>query len=107
MHRVMYELTNGEIPEGIHVLHKCDVRCCGNPDHLFLGTNLENIRDSQAKGRKSIGSRHAGSKLTESQVADILKDIRSQRALAKLYGVGQSTIWNIKKRNVWKGVPCD
>jgi len=50
-HRSMWELTNGPIPDGLWVLHRCDVRICCNPDHLFLGTPLDNMRDMHAKGR--------------------------------------------------------
>ena len=51
VHRVTWELTHGPIPKGVFVLHHCDVRPCANPDHLFLGTNTDNMRDMNAKGR--------------------------------------------------------
>ena len=53
VHRVMWELTNGPIPKGIFVLHKCDITECANPDHLFLGTHTDNMKDMINKGRKS------------------------------------------------------
>jgi hypothetical protein len=55
-HRAMWEAANGAIPQGKYVLHRCDNRCCINPDHLFLGTHLDNIRDMQAKNRHRGGS---------------------------------------------------
>ena len=53
VHRVMWELTNGSIPKGIFVLHKCDITECANPDHLFLGTHTDNMKDMIQKGRRS------------------------------------------------------
>ncbi len=50
-HRVAWALTHGPIPDGLQVLHRCDVPLCVNPDHLFLGTQLDNIADAMAKGR--------------------------------------------------------
>ena len=54
-HRVAWELANGPILNGLHVLHHCDNPLCCNPDHLFLGTNLDNIADKTAKGRAFNG----------------------------------------------------
>jgi len=50
-HRVSWQISNGPIPEGLHVLHQCDVTCCVNPDHLFLGNHSDNMQDKERKGR--------------------------------------------------------
>jgi hypothetical protein len=56
-HRVAWMLANGDLPEGCHVLHRCDTPSCVNPRHLFLGTNYENVQDKVAKGRQAVRAR--------------------------------------------------
>lgn len=103
-HRVAYQLYVGEIPEGLCVLHHCDNPACCRPDHLFLGTNNDNVRDRMNKGRGAIGEKHGMAKLTEEQV----KTIRSKRSegahatdLAKQFGVAQRTISKIVLYQKW------
>jgi len=106
-HRVAYELRIGPIPKGLCVLHKCDIRRCINPDHLFLGTLGENNTDRERKGRSDDrrGERNPCSKLTADTVRRIRKahatGTRPQRLIAETFGVTQSHVSAIILRQVW------
>ena len=108
-HRIAWALTFGQVPDGLHVLHRCDNPPCCNPAHLFLGTNLDNIKDKVSKRRATApaGSQSPNAKLTEDDVIDI-RTVRafgaSYGALAKAYGVARCTIINIVLRRAWKHV---
>ena len=105
-HRVAHELYVGAIPLGLHVLHKCDNRRCVNPDHLFLGTHQDNMRDRNQKGRQAhnVGETGGGSKLTRQKILQIKADSRSQRAISMDYGVSQGLISFIKLGKRWAHV---
>lgn len=106
-HRLCVEIKTGSvIPRNLDVCHKCDVRCCVNPDHLFVGTRSENVQDCIRKGRlrrgpPAQGARHGKAKLTESAVLSIRSDKRGQYAIAQSYGVSQSCISLIKLCKNW------
>jgi hypothetical protein len=104
-HRFSYRAFVGEIPNALHVLHKCDVRGCVNPDHLFLGTNVDNIKDRSAKGRSAKGDRSPQAKLCRSQVLEIRKAYSAgnvtQKDIANAYGVSRSLVSAIVRREVW------
>jgi hypothetical protein len=103
-HRVAWVLYRGEIPDGLCVLHHCDVRLCVNPDHLFLGTKKENTHDAMQKGRLAFGERNGSSKLRKSQVQDILASKGTHTALAKTFGVSTAQIHNIRSGKHWNRV---
>ena len=107
-HRVSYELHVGPIPDGLHVLHKCDTPPCVNPAHLFLGTHTENMADMVAKGRchpgMVRGEGHGRSKLTEAGVRKIRAALRAgirPSAIAREYPVGSAMIRRIKHGLAW------
>ena len=103
--RIAWELTHGPIPSGAHVLHRCDVRDCCNPAHLFLGSNLDNIADRTAKRRSASGAANGGAKLTPFQVAQaraLLAEGRSQTDVGLLLGVSQRTISLIALGRTWR-----
>ena len=106
-HRVSYELTHGPIPDGMFVCHRCDNRGCVNPDHLFLGTQADNLRDMREKGRAApvVGEAHGAARLTEADVLAIRADTRTQAAIAADYGVTQPLVNKIKRRKTWAHVP--
>jgi hypothetical protein len=112
VHRIAYELFAGEIPVGLHVCHRCDCRPCCNPEHLFLGTDMDNQRDSQMKGRNKIpppcpGSLNGFSKLTESSVAAIKSMLDAGGRLvdiARKFCVHRCTIGDIKYGRRWRHV---
>lgn len=87
------------------VCHSCDNPSCCNPEHLFLGTALDNKADCVSKGRHVKGSSvFWKAKLTEDDVLTIRADNRTSYAVAEQYGVSATLVQQIRKRNVWKHV---
>ena len=126
-HRVSWMMNKGEIPDGLWVLHKCDVRACVNPDHLFLGTVQDNTRDMLSKGRSAHqkdpegfsalmseatkgvntwirGENSPTAKLTFRKVRE-LRRLRANGtrcvALAERYGIHLSTVYQIISGKTW------
>lgn len=112
-HRITYRHFCGEIPSGMFVCHRCDVPSCCNPDHLFLGTNQDNVRDMISKGRNSppprnshvVGSVHPKSKFSEEQVRAMRSEHQAGKSvyrLAKETGVAQVTMQRIIRGERYK-----
>lgn len=99
-HRVTYQHYRGEIPDGLFVLHRCDNRQCCSPEHLFLGTALDNSLDMVAKGRFSTPS----AKVTEDQVREIRESMLPSTAIAEKYNLKPRQIRRIRDRSRWKHV---
>ena len=106
-HRLIYELFVGPINDK-HVLHRCDNPQCVNPEHLFLGTHQENMRDMAAKGRAVCGSKHKDAKLKPEQVIEIRKLYaeggHTTRSLGAKYGINNRHICNIVRGKKWKTI---
>jgi hypothetical protein len=96
-HRFSYEYFIGKVPDGYSVCHRCDNTLCVNPEHLFVGTTQDNLRDMWQKER----AKH--NKLTNQQVLEIYFNRKGQpaSALAKEFGVTPTTIYNIKTQKAW------
>ena len=124
-HRVSWELRVGPIPEGMQVLHRCDDPRCVRPDHLFLGTQADAIAEAKVKHRarsatgdrngrrtqperRPRGGRSKTARLDEAQVREIralaARDDVSQRAIARRFGIGRSTVRGIVAWMWWKYV---
>lgn len=108
-HRIAFRAFRHEIPDGLNVLHRCDNRLCCSPDHLWLGTQAENVTDCIDKGRKRVvkGSGCHWAKITERQVSQIKTLLGvgvSQSDMAWVYDVDQSVISRIHTGASWKHV---
>lgn len=103
-HRIAWSLTNGPVPDGLLVCHRCDNRACCNPRHLFLGTHVDNVADMCRKGRHSHGEGHPKSPLTESDVRSIrvrAADGETYGRLAREFGINRVNIMKIVRRATW------
>lgn len=111
-HKMAWILSFGQIPQGKNVCHRCDNRKCVRPDHLWLGTQSENLTDMWRKGRgvskpnPQSGEKHYRAKLNLSAVKLIRekRGIMSQRALAKQLGVSQRTVYEAQNGITWREV---
>lgn len=119
-HRVSWIIHNGDIPEGLNVLHKCDNRRCVNPDHLFIGTQQDNVDDMIEKGRKNYfcnppimsGENNPRARLNFKQVKEIRKLYKERvssgkgsiKKIADRFNISYTTAHSIITRKTWKGL---
>jgi hypothetical protein len=106
-HRYSFEHFRQSIPAGLDALHKCDVRMCVNPDHIFIGSHADNMADKVAKRRQPMGDKHGRAKLTEEMVLDIRTSVASgvtQRQMGDKYNVSNQTVSEIVNRKKWRHV---
>lgn len=111
-HRYSCELTYGAIPKGMLALHKCDIKICVNPKHIYIGSKKENSADAYSRGRMNnvwhpAGSQHPAAKLNQDQIAEIRSVIgrfkRGQRSeMAARFGVSPATISDVKGGYSWR-----
>lgn len=107
--RAAYILTHGKISGGLLVCHKCDNPPCCNPAHLWLGTDADNAKDRDQKGRTrqgepKLGEQHSQAKLTRAVVLEIVQSSEPDLALGRKYGVSAAAIYNIRHGKAWTHV---
>jgi len=101
VHRISYRLFIGEIPNGLMVCHKCDNVKCFNPEHLFLGTQKDNMSDAIKKNRMKFipkGVYKGKLKYTDKMVSEMRKmraDGFTIREIRETYGISQAQLWKI------------
>jgi hypothetical protein len=105
-HRLSWEINYGPVPEAMHVLHRCDVRSCVNPEHLFLGTHADNMADMARKGRvrngDRAGSASAMAKLSDADVLRIRASVGHVKSLAASLNVSVSAVYKIRAGTRWQ-----
>lgn len=102
VHRLVYELQIAPIPKGLYVLHKCNNPKCSNPEHLYLGTQQDNMKD-MARAGSMKGHKNSQARLSESDVRSILDDKykTSAKKLSVKYGVSAQHISDIRTGKRW------
>lgn len=103
-HRAAYLAASGEIDDSLMVCHVCDVRSCVNPNHLYQGTQLQNVADSINRMKFAFGSKNGQSKLTEENVIEIREMLANGGnilEIAERYKVGHHCIREIKSSKRW------
>lgn len=111
-HRQAWEYTHGPIPEGLRVIHRCGMRVCVNPAHLFLGTKKDVQDNTFRKGRdrRACGVEQRGARLDDAKVREIRRRWEvgeSTAELARAYGVAPGTVYGVTRGLTWKHVPAE
>lgn len=106
-HRYSWKLHNGPIPKGMCVCHKCDVKSCVNPEHLFLGTHQDNVNDCISKNRRAIqkSENSPNTHLTWDDISEIRKLYKEgmfQKDIGKIFNISQIGISNICNYKRWR-----
>lgn len=106
-HRLAWVNARGAIPDGLGALHKCDLPCCINDNHLFLGSQAVNVADMMAKGRQYFptGAQHYRKRLPVEAIRIIRLAAETQKALAVRFGVTEGAISKIQNRRAWRHLP--
>ncbi len=113
-HRVFWEIENGPIPVGKYACHHCDTPACVRPDHIFIGSQKENLADCRRKGRNKKmengdqkGAANRNAKLTLENVLDIRTKRLSKAEFARLYGVSFKAVKNVWDGKSWQELRSD
>lgn len=106
-HKLVWELANGPVPDGLVIRHSCDNPPCCNPNHLAPGTQSQNRDDCVQRGRQPRGEQHGMARLTADGVRAIRARVASgepYQAIADDYGIETVTVTAIKMRRIWRHV---
>ena len=106
-HRMMLSFYQPNSDANLYACHRCDVTSCINPDHLFWGTQGQNLQDAVSKGRmkgypRAAGAQHGMARLTEAQVSAIRASDASSKDLGNQYSISPAHVWRIRTGKIWR-----
>lgn len=107
-HRFAWQEVHGSIPDGLKCCHSCDNRACVNPEHLFLGTQKDNMRDCRLKGRNAVhkGERNGSAVLSDAEVCAVRESTEPSATLAQKFGVTRGSIWRMRSHRSYRHLNC-